>query len=276
MRFIIIADSSLDMDSELENSLAVRKVPFRIMVGGEEFVDDGTLDVGAMLQKVAASKDVARTAAPAPYEFSEAAGGKAEGAFFVTISSKLSASYNSAAMACQELKERLPGLKTAVVDSRAASVGETRLAMEIRRLEAEGKSFEETRDAVEKLRDESGLVFLLDNLETLIKNGRMSRLAGLFATFLHIKPILLATSDGQIGLKDKARTSKKALAKLAESILELKRKGSSSLLVSHANALGKAEALVSLVKSGFSETRIVPMGGLSSTYANEGGLICSF
>ncbi|MCL1803486.1 MAG: DegV family protein [Eubacteriaceae bacterium] len=273
MRFQIIADSSLDVNTELEERLQVHKAPFRITVGTDDFIDDENIDVKDLMRKVAACETVAHTAAPAPYEFAKYVDPSAEGVFFITITSGLSAAFDMAQMACADVLEKYPHMKAAAIDSLSASTGETRLAYEMRKMESAGASFDDTLEHVLKVRDSDRLVFLLDNLETLRKNGRMSRLESIFASFLHIKPLLEATPDGQIGLFDRARTFKKALEKLAENIRQWQNKG--PLLISHCNCPERAEELFSMLAphEGFEEAHVMPMGGLSSIYANEGALI---
>ena len=279
MGFQIIGDSSLDLNNKLKSCLNAKLAPFQITVGGKLYIDDDNIDCDDLLYNISSSSEVAKTSAPTPYEFLNLVDPNTDGVFIITISSKMSASYNSALIAQQLLKEKYPELNVHVIDSRTASSGETHLAVEIKRKEKEGCSFEQTVEYIDNFRNSYELLFLLDKLDTLIKNGRMSFLTGLFAQFLHIKPLLRATKEGEIGLYDKTRTYSKALDKLAEYIVNTKNEMTERiLLISQCKAESRAQLLKEKIESSqiFKEIIIVPMRGLSSTYANEGGIICSF
>jgi len=278
MRFQIIGDSSLDTNDELDRILMVKKAPLHIEVGGQSFRDDENLDIGRLIAAIASYKGASQSAAPSPYDFSSRVSGEGEGVFFITLSAGLSASYNNASLACEDVAEQYPHLKAHAIDSRSASTGQTAIALKLRELEAEGASFEEAVKAIEAFRDDLATFFVLDNIDTLLKNGRMSRIQGMLATFLHIKPIFFATDEGQIGLYEKTRTSSKALLKLAEIVAgHRKDPEARTLIVSHANAEGRARTLVERIASlaSFKAIHVVAMGGLSTFYANEGGLICA-
>lgn len=278
MKFQIIGDSSLDLNEHLSNWLDVKFAPFMLTVGGTTYIDDENLEYQRLLDDIDKSPEVAKSAAPSPYDYLKLIDPSADGVFIITISSKLSASYNSALIAKEMAQDEYPGIKIHVIDSKRASCGETILAVEIKRKEEEGLSFEETVEYIDKFSDESILYFLLDNLDTLVKNGRMSYLAGKVAQLLHIKPILTATPEGEIGLADKARTSPKALDKLAEYVYSVaKDTRDTFLIISHCQAEAKAQILKAKIEvhKAFKEIIIVPMKGLSSTYANVGGLICA-
>jgi DegV family protein with EDD domain len=278
MAFQIIGDSSLDMNDDLDAIFEARTAPFNIEVGGKSYRDDESLDYMDLLMSIGGSQAAAKTSAPSPYDFINQVHEDTDCLFIITISSMLSGSHNSAMIARNILRESRPGIKVHVVDSKSASVGETHLAYEIDRQVKSGGTFESIVDFIEAERDESELFFLLDNLDTLIKNGRMSVLTGMLASFLHIKPILKRTVEGQITLAEKTRTYSKALDKLADLIAATARDVSDkTLMISHCRAFERATALKEkvLAKRKFSEVHIVAMKGLSSTYANVGGLICS-
>ncbi len=279
MKFKIIGDSSLDMNEELQQRLQASCAPLRISIGDEHFMDDETLDLKAFMDAVASSSQVAKTAAPTPSDFLSYMSEEYDGVFIITLSSKLSASYSSALVAKDLAKEAYPELKVHVFDSLGASAGQTVIAIYIQDCIDQGLSFYEIVDKAEAFRDNDELYFLLDNIDTLRKNGRMSLLQGLFAQLLHIKPILGANSLGEIALYDKARTYSKALEKLAEKIYSTALDAQNRvLLIAQCFAQDRAEDLKRIVSENrqFKDIIIVPMKGLSSVYANLGGLVCAF
>ena len=106
MKFSIIGDSSTDTGKGLDEILQLNKAPFKIIVDGEEFIDDESLNVKNLMEKIAKSPCVAKTAAPSPRDFIKDFTGKEDGIFIITISSKLSGSYNSALTAKGLFKEK--------------------------------------------------------------------------------------------------------------------------------------------------------------------------
>ena len=169
-----------------------------------------------------------------------------------------------------------PDAKIHVFDSCSTSVGETILVMKIEELEAKGVPFEEIVREVEALRDEKSTTFVLDNLETLRKNGRLSRMKALAAQILKIKPICAGTLEGEIVQIDQARGINKALVKMVQHVAEKTRNPENKILViSFVNCRERAvmvrDALLERMHVG--EVLLMETGGLSTVYANDGGII---
>ena len=116
----------------------------------------------------------------------------------VTLSGNLSGSYNSAMVGRQMYLEEDESKQIYVMDSCSASCGETQLALLAASLEEQGLPFEEVVSRLEAFRSEMNTYFVLDNLETLRKNGRLSGIKALVASTLSIKPVMAGTMDGRI------------------------------------------------------------------------------
>jgi DegV family protein with EDD domain len=195
--------------------------------------------------------------------------------YVVTLSSHLSGSYNSAILGKNLLEEVSGAKQIHVVDSESASCGETQIAMKLMELEEEGHPFETIVERIEAFRDALNTYFILDNLETLRKNGRLSRVKALVASTLSIKPVMGA-EKGTIVQRGQSIGMKKALSKMAElAVEELKDAAHKRLIISHCNAPKRAEAIKELIlsKVKVKETIILNTAGLSSMYANDGGVI---
>ena len=142
-------------------------------------------------------------------------------------------------------------------------------------LEEAGLPFEEVVEQGEKYRDEMHTYFVLDNLETLRKNGRLSNVKALVASTLSIKPIMIS-DGGQIAQQGQCVGMKKALAKLAEYLVaEVPDLQAKRLMITHCNAPERAEHMKSLLekKATFKDVIILDTAGISSMYANDGGII---
>ena len=275
MKYIIVGDSSMDLNDELSSGMNWAHAPFRINVDGKDSIDDNNAQRDDFLSAIKKSKSVAKSAAPAPHDYTVHLSEDTECAFFISLSSKLSSSYSSALIAVQEAKEKFPRLKVHAFDSLSASAGESVIAVKIKNLIDEGKSFEEIVKETEEFIANKHLYFILDNLTTLWKNGRLKNLKGIIAMLLNIKPILAEDGKGEIKLADKAKTFSKGIDKLANHLSACKNAAERTLIIAHCNALERAEILKEKVSAAvkFKDIQIVPMKLLSSTYANEGGIV---
>ncbi|WP_026400179.1 DegV family protein [Acholeplasma equifetale] len=143
---------------------------------------------------------------------------KAEGydsVLVITISSKLSGTYQSAMIA----KDMVEGIDVRVFDSKSVSYGELALAIKAKELIDEGKSLDEVIYNLERVRDKTNIYVLVDTLKYLVKNGRLSATSGLLGMLLKIKPLLKIEQDGSLKPHEKIRTSSKAQKRILEIVL---------------------------------------------------------
>lgn len=277
MKYKIVADSSCDLNSDLEKIMDVYLVPFKIDVEKESFVDDANLNVQELITAMRNSPNPIKTSCPSPGDFVEEYK-DADNVFVVTISEQLSGTYNSAILAKDVMNEEQPDKFIHVFNSKSASVGETLTALKINELLKQGISNLDIVEKVESYIEEMKTFFISEDLSNLIKNGRISKTQGLIANVLNIKPIMHANSDGNIEAVEKVRGSKKAFKRLVEIIGETGVKFEDRIVaISHANALQKAIDLKEeLKKYKFKDIIIVETKGLSTAYVNDEGVILAF
>lgn len=277
MDYKIVADSSCDLDEELQKKLDVSLVPFKIDVDDKSFIDNKDLNVMELINTMNNSPNPIRTSCPSPGDFVTEYK-KSDNIFVITISSKLSGTYNSAVLAKDMVKESHPDKFIHVFDSKSASVGESLIAMKISELIEKKLSNLEIVERVEKYINESHTYFILESLDNLIKNGRISKTKGLIANVLNLKPIM-GSNDGSIELVENVRGSKRAFKRLVEIIGESGVKFEEKILaISHVNALEKAEDLKKEIQNryNFKDIILVKTAGLSTSYASDGGIILVF
>ncbi|MCK4260617.1 MAG: DegV family protein [Halanaerobiales bacterium] len=277
MMFKIVADSSCDTNKDLMERLHINKVPLTIQIDDESFKDDEKLDIKNFLNKIKESKDLIKTASPSPHDFMKKFAGM-ESVFVVTLSSKLSGTYNSAILAKNMFLDTVGHKFIHVFDSLSASVGETLVSLKISELGNKNLDPLIIVDKVKSYIKELKTYFVLESLDTLIKAGRISAFKGKIASMLSIKPIMRA-NDGAIELVENIRSSKKALKRLIEVIGEKGEKLDEKILgIAHCNCLEKAEKFKEevLKRYNFKDIIIVETAALSSVYANEGGIIIAF
>lgn len=276
MKSKIVADSSCDLNEDLKKIMDVELIPFKIDVDEHSFIDDKDIDMKDLVKKMKESPNPIKTSCPSPGDFAKEY--DADDVYVVTISEQLSGTYNSAILARDMILEEFPERFIHVFNSTSASVGETLIAMKIKECIDEKLSNIHIVEKVEKFIDDMKTYFISDDLSNLVKNGRISKTKGLLISALNIKPIMIATDDGNIEMIDKARGTKKAFKRLVEIIGETGiRFEERTLAISHANALEKAmELKEGLKKYNFKDIIIVETKGLSTGYVNDGGVILAF
>lgn len=276
MKFRVAMDSAGELQEAFKGKDEYRIVPLTLMIGDEEIIDDGTIDQKVLINKIADSPTCAKTACPSPEAYFREYDCGAEHVYGVTISAELSGSFQSAVIARDMYLDKYPDAKIHVFNSRSTSVGETMIVHMITKMEEEGIPFDEIVETIEAWNDEKLTYFTLDNLETLRKNGRLSRLKALAATVLKIKPICIGNHEGIIEQIDQARGSNKALIKMVDHIVEGTANPEGKLLgISHCNCYERAVMVrdAILKRMHVKEVILQETGGLSTVYANDGGII---
>ena len=278
MSFHIVWDSCTDLTEEDLKKGCYTLVPLTLLVDGEEIIDDETFDQADFLAKVAASKESVKSACPAPESYMEAYS-KADDIYVVTLSAELSGSYNSAVLG-KNLYEEENGTKNIhVVNSRGAATTQVLIARKLNEYASQGMPFEEVVDKIEEYTTSLRTYFVLETLEVLRKNGRLSRLSATIAGALNIKPVMIGTRDGVIQKAAQARGMKKALAKMVEHMgsegRDLTRR---QFVISHCNCYERAVYVKELIKKHLhaEDVDIVDTKGVSSLYACDGGIIVSY
>ena len=278
MDYKIIVDSCGELTYKMKESGVYVSAPLSMQVDGDTVVDDDTFDQKDFLRRVAASPECPKSSCPSPEKYMELYSGNEERVYVVTLSSELSGSYNSARLANKLwLEEHGEDEKQIYVfNSRSASVGETLIACKIESCEALGMSFEETVSTVEKYIDGQNTYFVLENLDTLRKNGRLTGIKSFVASALNIKPVMGSTPEGTICQLGQARGIKRALAKMAEQIVrDGKQTKDKVLAIAHCNCPERAREVERMLldKIHVKDSFIVDTAGISTMYANDGGII---
>ena len=276
MKYRVALDSGGELTPELEGREEFVYVPLMLMVNGVHIVDDGHISQKEMVDRIAQDPDCPKTACPSPEAYYKAFDCGAERVYAVTLSAALSGSYQSACVAKEMFLEDHPDAKVHVFNSISASVGEGLTVLKIAELEEKGLSFEEIVRQTEAYVHSKQTFFVLDNLETLRKNGRLSGMKALAAAVLKIKPICYGTDEGAIGQLDQARGMGKAIVKMVSYIVDrTPDPGNRILGIGYCNCLERAEIVRDeiLKRMHVRDVVMLPTGGLSTIYANDGGII---
>ncbi|MGN0377895.1 MAG: DegV family protein [Suilimivivens sp.] len=275
MSYKIVVDSCCELPAECYQDERYEIVPLGLEVEDELIMDDESFDQAYFLKKVAASAKCPKSFCPSPEKFMEAYRTDAENVFVFTLSSKLSGSYNSAELGKQLYIEKYGEKNIFICDSESASCGETQQALLAAKLSEKGFPFEEICRKLTDFRDHMKTYFVLDNLETLRKNGRLTGVKALVASTLSIKPVM-GSHKGEIIQLSQAIGIKKGLAKMAETVAkEAINPENKTLMITHCNCKDRAESVKKMIldKIKCKDVLVLDTRGVSSMYANDGGVI---
>lgn len=216
MSIRIITDSICDVPDYYVKKYDIRVVPLTVHFGEETYRDGIDLTLGEFLKKLEAAEVLPTTSQVPPLEFFEAFREETDrGNDVVAIlgSSELSGTYNSAAMA----KEQLEKANIHVIDSRSITLGAGMLVIEAARLAEKGLKAEEIASRIEESKSRMKHFLILDTLKYLHKGGRLSLSASVLGSILNIKPIL-TVKGGKLEMFEKSRGIKKAIAVIMDTI----------------------------------------------------------
>lgn len=274
----IVADSSCDLKEmeTQEDEIEFSTVPFVLQVGEREFVDDESLEPQELIDALAASKEAARSSCPAPETWLQHF--RSPGcSFALTISSNLSGSYQSACIAKEMALEEQPDKKIAVLDSKSTGPEIVLMIARIAELIRENRAFEQIVEDVQALADRTHVAFALCSFDNLVKNGRVSKLAGFVAGKLGLWGVGIASEEGRIVVKTKVRGAQRALAAIIDDMKE-RAFSSGHVVISHClneeMALRLKEKICQTWQK--AQVRIIAARGLDSFYAEKGGLIIAY
>lgn len=273
MNFKIVSDSSSNIFTW--DKVPYASVPLKILSTEKEYVDNASLDVKGMVEDLKTVKGATKTSCPGTGDWLDAFEG-ADCIFAITLTSNLSGCYNSACTARDIYLEEHPEAKVYVVDSYSTG-GEMHLIIEkLTELILSGKSFEEIVEEVEKYKDTTHLLFCLQSLTNLARNGRVSPAVATIAGVLGIRVVGSAT-EGVLDPTDKVRGEKRALSTL---FTNMKKHGynGGKVRINHCFNTESANILKEAVLAEFpsADVEIIPCTALCSFYAEAGGLIIGY
>lgn len=273
MDYKIICDSS----SNLRPAQAhLATVPLKIVTDKKEYTDDETLDVASMLLELESYKGRSGTSCPNVADWLEAFG-EAQWVFAVAITSNLSGSYNADVQAKQAYEEEHPDRRVCCLDTLSTG-GEMVLIQEkLEQLIAQGLSFDEVEAAIREYMHHTHLGFMLERMDNLAKNGRVSPIVAKACGILNIRIVGCASDVGTLQPDHKCRGTKKALETIVKDMVEKGYRGG-KVILDHVYNPDAAQALKEKILEKFpdADVRIGLCGGLCCFYAEQGGLLVGY
>ena len=271
MRYQIVSDSSSNIFTLAGANYTT--VPMKIIAGDKEYIDAPGTNVRGMVDDLKAYRGKSGSSCANAQEWLDAFG-DADMVFGVTISRNLSGSYNAAEAAAREYAEEHPGAQVHIFDTLSAGPEQAMVVEKIAELVNQGLSFEEIVAGVREYQNHTHILFCLECMNNLARNGRVNPAVAKIASVLGIRACGDA-ENGQIIPTQKPRGQKKATETLVSMIRERGFSNSSWLRIAHCFGENQAQLLVDEVRKEFPDARytIEPTGVLCSFYAEEGGLM---
>lgn len=270
-----MVDSCCDLPEEKRRDPHFQVIPLTLIVDDFQIVDNETFDQADFLRRVRESPNCPRSSCPSPESYQNAFDG-ADDIYVVTLSGNLSGSYNSAVQGKILYDEENKTKNIFIVDSCSASAGETQIALLAQELAESGLPFDAVCERLTEYRQGMHTYFVLETLDSLQKNGRLSKVQAFVANALGIKPVMGATDEGEIIKLDQVRGIKNAIVRMAEYVAqELPEPAARRVIVAHCNCPERAEFTKGelLKRAPFREVLIVETAGVSSLYASDGGIV---
>lgn len=278
MKLAVITDSSAFLPDSLcgNDHLFVLDIP--VVIAGETYVEGKNLTASDFYEKMAAADDLPKTSQPSVAELEETltrlAGEDYTHVLGLFLSSGISGFYQN----IQYLKDDFPDLKIAFPDSKITSAPLGLMVENALTWAAEGQDFAEILLKIQRQIDGTSAFIMVDDLNHLVKGGRLSNGAAILGNLLSIKPILYFNDAGVIEVFEKIRTEKKAIKRLIEVVEEKTASASYQIIVIHGNAEEKAESLrQQLIAAGIADDiSLATFGSVIGTHLGEGSVALAY
>ncbi len=249
----ILADSIACLTREMVEQYGVTILPLNFYFGGKIYRDWVDITPSEAYELFLKDPDSFKTSSVSPGECLEAyreVSKQAESIFCVTVSSKVSAVYNAALEAKEQVKAELPQTSIEVLDSRTVAAAEGFVALAAARAAAEGKSLAEVVKAAEEMRDKVRFFAFLDTICHVYRSGRIPKIASQAGSILNIKPIL-TTASGVLHFVGVVRSKNSGVERLLKIMRDKVGLSPVHVAVMHAYALDEAERLKERISSEF-------------------------
>ena len=278
MKLAVITDSSAFLPDSLRGTDHLFVLDIPVVIAGETYVEGKNLTASEFYEKMAAADDLPKTSQPSVAELEDTLTRLASEDYTHVLGLFLSSGISGFYQNIQYLKDEFPDLKIAFPDSKITSAPLGFMVENALTWVAEGQDFEEILLKIQRQIDGTSAFIMVDNLNHLVKGGRLSNGAAILGNLLSIKPILYFNDAGVIEVFEKIRTEKKAIKRLIEVVEEKTASASYQVMVIHGNAEEKAESLrQQLIEAGIADDiPLATFGSVIGTHLGEGSIALAY
>ena len=274
MKFKIVSDSSSNVFTF--SGVAYETVPLKIITTEREYVDNQEFDVAAMVRDLRTVKGRTGTSCPNIYEWKRAMS-EADAVFAITMTSNLSGTYAAAMQAKAELLAEHPEKKICVLDSLSTGPEMQLVIEKLAALIAAEKDFEEIECEIKEYMTHTHLIFCLESMANLARNGRVNPVVAKVAGVLGVRIVGVASERGTLELLHKPRGGEKALVTIVDVMKSYGYRGGAVRLAHCGNEAAAAKLAVKIrALYPDAQIKIIPTTALCSFYAEEGGLMIGY
>jgi len=267
----VVTDSSCDLPGNCINELDIRMVPMNVDIDGTEYKERINLEPHVFWEKMRQSVNLPKTSQPSPLEFEEEflkIEKEGNTPLCITISSKLSGTYQSAFMASKMMKEEIT-----LFDSLAGSLSHGVQVLKAARMARDGANKEEILQILSKYRKAVKIIIPLFTVENIVKGGRLNKFQGGIVKLLNIK-VIAEGIDGAVNVRKKVRGRKRFFEEISNIIQTLKPESYKILGITHVDNLDDAKRFKDEMEQLYdNEVIINDMGPVMATYAGDKGMI---
>ena len=278
MKLAVITDSSAFLPDSLRGNDHLFVLDIPVVIAGETYVEGKNLTASEFYEKMAASDELPKTSQPSVAELEETLTRLASEDYTHVLGLFLSSGISGFYQNIQYLKDEFPDLKIAFPDSKITSAPLGLMVENALTWAAEGQDFEEILIKIQRQIDGTSAFIMVDDLNHLVKGGRLSNGAAILGNLLSIKPILYFNDAGVIEVFEKIRTEKKAIKRLIEVVEKKTVSASYQVMVIHGNAEEKAESLrQQLIEAGIADDiSLATFGSVIGTHLGEGSVALAY
>lgn len=278
MKLAVITDSSAFLSDSLRGNDHLFVLDIPVVIAGETYVEGKNLTASEFYEKMAAADDLPKTSQPSVAELEETLTRLASEDYTHVLGLFLSSGISGFYQNIQYLKDEFPDLKIAFPDSKITSAPLGLMVENALTWAAEEQDFEEILLKIQRQIDGTSAFIMVDDLNHLVKGGRLSNGAAILGNLLSIKPILYFNDAGVIEVFEKIRTEKKAIKRLIEVVEEKTASASYQIMVIHGNAEEKAESLrQQLIAAGIADDiSLATFGSVIGTHLGEGSVALAY
>ena len=278
MKLAVITDSSAFLQAETlrKEDLFVLDIP--VNIDGQEYVEGVNLTAQEFYEKMARSSELPKTSQPSIAKLDEILSSLKEKGYTHVLGLFLSSGISGFHQNIQYMTDEFEGLTIAFPDTRITSAPLGYMVESVFRWAEQGEEFTTILDQLENQIQKTSAFIMVDDLDHLVKGGRLSNGAAILGNLLSIKPILYFNDQGVIEVYEKVRTEKKATKRLVEIVKESTANGNYQITVIHGNAPQKAADLRQLLVDGgvATDVSIATFGSVIGTHLGEGSIALGY
>ena len=278
MKLAVITDSSAFLQAETlrKEDLFVLDIP--VNIDGQEYVEGANLTAQEFYEKMASASELPKTSQPSIAKLDEILSSLRDKGYTHALGLFLSSGISGFYQNIQYMKDEFEGLTIAFPDTRITSAPLGYMAESVFKWAEQGDGFESILDKVTEQIENTSAFIMVDDLDHLVKGGRLSNGAAILGNLLSIKPILYFNDQGVIEVYEKVRTEKKATKRLVEIVKESTANGNYQITVIHGNAPQKAADLRQLLIDGgvATDVSIATFGSVIGTHLGEGSIALGY